>query len=289
VSNKFVVAQGQGQTTAQSQSGQTLSKQGAQPSPSAATAAASNTDLSVSDQELQALLAEKDIAASLAEDLLKHFGSGGEEDEAITSTAPSETLSSGPFSPSNLLGQVRRDSSPAIKEEKAETENAPAVRLRPPEPLQRNTVKAEPMRTTSPRMSSPSEEHRLALDVKEEASGLEMATLTPKPEVELSLDMDAKSILESCKGQGLSGVVNMSILSPSAPPPQPPDPPPTLLTREQLTPPTPSVYLENKKEAFSPQLQDFCLKHPIAVIRGLASELKLGNLLFTCFDSNSPF
>lgn len=52
------------------------------------------------------------------------------------------------------------------------------------------------------------------------------------------------------------------------------------LTREQLLPPTPSVFLENKKDAFSPQLQEFCLKHPIAVIRGLAAALKLGKSLF---------
>jgi hypothetical protein len=36
--------------------------------------------------------------------------------------------------------------------------------------------------------------------------------------------------------------------------------------------------LENKKDAFSPQLQEFCLKHPIAVVRGLAAALKLGKL-----------
>ena len=34
-----------------------------------------NTELTVSDQELTALLSQKDIATSLAEDLLKHFGS----------------------------------------------------------------------------------------------------------------------------------------------------------------------------------------------------------------------
>lgn len=62
----------------------------------------------------------------------------------------------------------------------------------------------------------------------------------------------------------------------NAPPPQPPDPPPQKLTREQLNPPTPSVYLESKKDAFSPQLQDFCLRNPIAVVRGLATALKLG-------------
>lgn len=36
---------------------------------------AANKDLGVTDQELQALLSQKDIATSLAEDLLKHFGS----------------------------------------------------------------------------------------------------------------------------------------------------------------------------------------------------------------------
>lgn len=41
------------------------------------------------------------------------------------------------------------------------------------------------------------------------------------------------------------------------------------------------MYLDNKKHAFSPQLQEFCLKHPIAVIRGLASALKLDLGLFS--------
>lgn len=69
-----------------------------------------------------------------------------------------------------------------------------------------------------------------------------------------------------------------SIQAPDAPIPAPPECPPQRLTREQLVPPTPSVHLENKKHAFSPQLQEFCLKHPIAVVRGLAAALKLGKL-----------
>lgn len=67
-----------------------------------------------------------------------------------------------------------------------------------------------------------------------------------------------------------------SVLSCDAPPPSPPDCPTQRLTREQLVPPTPSVHLDNKKHAFSPQLQEFCLKHPIAVVRGIAAALKLG-------------
>lgn len=38
-------------------------------------------DLGVSDQELQALLSQNDIATSLAEDLLKHFGSPSAVDD----------------------------------------------------------------------------------------------------------------------------------------------------------------------------------------------------------------
>lgn len=71
-----------------------------------------------------------------------------------------------------------------------------------------------------------------------------------------------------------------SILAPDTPPPTPPEVPKQKLAREQLQPPTPSVFLENKKNAFTPQLQEFCLKHPIAVIRQMASVLKLGE--FQC-------
>jgi lysine-specific demethylase 6A len=53
------------------------------------------------------------------------------------------------------------------------------------------------------------------------------------------------------------------------------------LTKEQLLPQTPSVYVENKKDVFSPQLQEFCLEHPIAVVRGMASALKLDLGLFS--------
>jgi hypothetical protein len=67
-----------------------------------------------------------------------------------------------------------------------------------------------------------------------------------------------------------------TVLAPDTPPPSPPEIPQQRLARDQLQPPTPSVFLENKKHAFSPQLQEFCLKHPIAVVRQMASALKLG-------------
>lgn len=71
------------------------------------------------------------------------------------------------------------------------------------------------------------------------------------------------------------------LIKDTSPPPVPPEPPTIKLNHQQLLPPTPSVYLDNKRHAFSPQLQEFCLKHPIAVVRGLASALKLDLGLFS--------
>lgn len=85
----------------------------------------------------------------------------------------------------------------------------------------------------------------------------------------------------SFRGEGIKGEISNSIFLDRGPPPSPPEPPGNKLNHQQLCPPTPSVYLENKKQAFSPQLQEFCLKHPIAVVRGLASALKLGKF-FNC-------
>ena len=53
------------------------------------------------------------------------------------------------------------------------------------------------------------------------------------------------------------------------------------MSKESLLPPTPSVYLDNKKDAFSAQLQDFCLQHPITVVRGIAGALKMDCGLFS--------
>jgi hypothetical protein len=92
----------------------------------ATTAAGGGTNkdaaLGVTDQELQALLSQKDIATSLAEDLLKHFGSEDLEvkEEPHQSATNNGTLSSGPFSPSNLDA-----SSEKIKEVKVRLDPSP--------------------------------------------------------------------------------------------------------------------------------------------------------------------
>ena len=93
----------------------------------------------------------------------------------------------------------------------------------------------------------------------------------------VNIKMSAREVLDSCRGiTGFQGLRRFHILTCSLPPPQPPDPPQVRLTREQLLPPTPSVYVESKKDAYSIQLQEFCLQHPIAVVRGVASALKMG-------------
>ncbi|XP_015114271.1 histone demethylase UTY isoform X2 [Diachasma alloeum] len=223
--------------------------------------AAGNKDLGVTDQELTALLSQKDIARSLAEDLLKHFGSE-DLDPKHTPKPPimnNGTLSSGPFSPSNLDDDKIKDVIKEVKSEKLDPSEKPST----PKPHPTETIKCEATSSTNKIDSRP-----------EPVLKLERLCETPV-EPEFSIDMNAKTVIETCRGQGLKGVPNCSILSDRSPPPAPPDAPSQRLTKEQLSPPAPSVYLENKKDAFSPQLQEFCLKHPIAVIRGLAAALKL--------------
>lgn len=51
--------------------------------------------------------------------------------------------------------------------------------------------------------------------------------------------------------------------------------------KAELYPPTPSIFVQNESEIFSPQLQEFCLAHPIAVIRNISRVLKLNLGLFS--------
>lgn len=111
--------------------------------------------------------------------------------------------------------------------------------------------------------------------------------------IEFNNKMSAKEIYELVKKMDNSDCpATVAILAPEQPPPSPPENPAKhRLNRDQLLPPTPSVFLENKKHAFSPQLQEFCLKHPIAVVRQMASALKLGKhffFFFFCSEFTKP-
>lgn len=286
-----------------------------------ATVMANKDNLDMTDQELQALLSQKDIATSLAEDLLKHFGSDGLDtvvkEEPLSGGVINDngTLSSGPFSPSNLEENAA-DKAKEVKLEKPEeassqrsTQPKSTVEAVTTTPVATaamtttvTTVKCETTATTTVKSETTTSSlsssamtisTTTAVTNKSEAAAniskteptmmnLKLESLCEsQPEQELSIEMDARTVIETCKGQGLNGVPNCSILSDRSPPPAPPDPPSQRLTKEQLLPSTPSIFLEHKKDAFGPNLQEFCLKHPIAVIRGLSAALKLDLGLFS--------
>ncbi|KAJ8310175.1 hypothetical protein KUTeg_012040 [Tegillarca granosa] len=95
----------------------------------------------------------------------------------------------------------------------------------------------------------------------------------------VGISMKGKTIMETCKGFGKNGITT-SMLDDRGPP-RPPSPPYPPLPKDQLNPPTPSVYLETKKDAFSIELQQYCYSQPTVVIRGLAGALKLDLGLFS--------
>jgi lysine-specific demethylase 6A len=193
----------------------------------------------VSDQELQALLSQRDLTTTFAENILKQI----ENEEPLDSkTKLHETLNV-----DAMNNNQRTIKSPTIKCEATST-SAVTQAL-----LSKHEIKSEPIVKI---------EKLVEIDSK----------------FEFSNKMTAKEVYEQVKKMDNSECsATVSILAPEQPPPSPPEnPAKQRLQRDQLQPPTPSVFLENKKHAFSPQLQEFCLKHPIAVVRQMASALKLG-------------
>nr|XP_039274186.1 lysine-specific demethylase 6A-like [Styela clava] len=67
------------------------------------------------------------------------------------------------------------------------------------------------------------------------------------------------------------------------PPPNRTSTPQPSLSKDKLCPPTPTIYLENKRDAMSKALANFCTHpgNPVTVIRGLAAALKLDLGLFS--------
>ncbi len=115
--------------------------------------------------------------------------------------------------------------------------------------------------------------------LKLEASlGIPVNTKPSEPHVHI--DMTAHQIIKACKSHGLNGIQTTSILSPKCQTPIRTRPY-AQLTKDQLSPITPSVIIESKRDAVSSQLQQYCLSNPICVIRNLAGVLKLDLSLFS--------
>ncbi|MEQ2282921.1 hypothetical protein AMECASPLE_005798 [Ameca splendens] len=98
----------------------------------------------------------------------------------------------------------------------------------------------------------------------------------------LSIENKAAEVVTACKGASVKGKFKESYLLPSfcVKPKIAIDIP---IPREKLNPPTPSIYLESKRDAFSPVLLQFCTdsKNAVTVIRGLAGSLRLNLGLFS--------
>ncbi|XP_061483485.1 lysine-specific demethylase 6A isoform X2 [Rhineura floridana] len=103
------------------------------------------------------------------------------------------------------------------------------------------------------------------------------------PSMSVSIYPSSAEVVKACRNLGKNGLSNSSILLDKCPPPRPPPPPYPPLPKDKLNPPTPSIYLENKRDAFFPPLHQFCTNpnNPVTVIRGLAGALKLDLGLFS--------
>ncbi|KAL7384911.1 hypothetical protein ABVT39_011139 [Epinephelus coioides] len=99
----------------------------------------------------------------------------------------------------------------------------------------------------------------------------------------VSIYPSSSEVLKACRNLGKNGLSTSSILLDKCPPPRPPRAPSPPLPKDKLNPPTPSIYLENKRDAFFPPLHQFCTNpaNPVTVIRGLAGALKLDLGLFS--------
>ncbi|XP_014395743.1 PREDICTED: histone demethylase UTY-like isoform X1 [Myotis brandtii] len=103
------------------------------------------------------------------------------------------------------------------------------------------------------------------------------------PSMSVSIYSSSTEVLKACRNLGNNGLSNSPIFFDKCPPPRPPMSPYPPLPKDKLNPPTPSIYLENKRDAFFPPLHQFCTnpKNPVTVIRGLAGALKLDLGLFS--------
>ncbi|XP_068600476.1 uncharacterized protein [Brachionichthys hirsutus] len=102
------------------------------------------------------------------------------------------------------------------------------------------------------------------------------------PLSEISIENTGAQLIRACKGTKVEGKFKESFLLPAfsvkssigvgIP-----------IPREKLNPPTPSIYLESKRDSLSPVLLQFCTdpKNAVTVIRGLAGSLRLNLGLFS--------
>ncbi|XP_029303922.1 LOW QUALITY PROTEIN: uncharacterized protein LOC115018839 [Cottoperca gobio] len=102
------------------------------------------------------------------------------------------------------------------------------------------------------------------------------------PLSKISIENTGSEVVRACKWTRVNGKFKESFLLPAFSV-KPNIDTKTQIPREKLNPPTPSIYLESKRDAFSPVLLQFCTdpKNAVTVIRGLAGSLRLNLGLFS--------
>ncbi|KAL4220760.1 Lysine-specific demethylase 6A [Mactra antiquata] len=204
----------------------------------------------VNEKDITDVLSRPDLASSIAEDLLKQFssqtGGQGQLGARLTQSDIKSSQKQASVDP--------RSSDSGLSDSVVHSTSSQDINI-----------------------SAPIIEKMLKLDgevIKCDTDASKYGTL-PK----LNIHMTGEQVLKTCKSVGKSGITT-SVLG-DRPPPRPPSPPRPALSKDQLNPPTPSVYLECKKDAFSPELQQYCQSQPVVVIRGMAGALKLDLGLFS--------
>lgn len=115
--------------------------------------------------------------------------------------------------------------------------------------------------------------------------------LSPSKQLTVVSPLSSKSPFSLSSASDNLTVPKLNLLLDSSAMPHPPPVPDPPLPTDRLSPQTPSICVENKKDAFSVALQNLLLNNsePILVIRGLAAALKLDLSLFstkTLVESN---
>ena len=149
------------------------------------------------------------------------------------------------------------------------------------EGLELNDLKPEVAGETPPHSSEDESREIAKISTLDIPTELEPVKSNFPVKLSVNIGMKGSEIVEACGNFAKKDISIAKVIDTVHSLPHVPERPSQKLSKEQLLPPTPSVYLDNKKDAFSPQLQEFCLQHPITVVRGIASALKMDCGLFS--------
>ncbi len=105
---------------------------------------------------------------------------------------------------------------------------------------------------------------------------LETARSTAKAPIDIS--MSSSDLLSACQVLGSNnGDVCTRVFEE---PPQTCASSDLISSASELLPPTPSIYVRDREEAFSPQLFEMCLQRPIVLVRNLANACNMDLSLY---------